>query len=61
MYTYLCQENAVEELVGFLLVFSDVSIGVHPKHLGVGDDGKGPDILQVVLMLIKSRYSVDCL
>ena len=50
-HTYLGEEDAVEEEVGLLLVFGDVCIGVHAKHLGMGDDGEGPHILHVALVL----------
>ena len=36
---YLCQEDAVEEQVGLLLVLGDVSIGMHAEDLRMGDDG----------------------
>ena len=36
---YLCEEDAVKELVGLLLVLGDVSVGIHTKHLRVRDDG----------------------
>ena len=48
---YLCKEDAVKELVGFLLILGDVSIGMHAKDLRVWDNGERADILQVVLML----------
>lgn len=37
---YLCQEDAVKELVGLLLVLGDVGIGMHAKDLRMGDDGQ---------------------
>jgi len=37
---YLCQENAVKELVGLLLVLGDVGIGMHAEDLRMGDDGQ---------------------
>ena len=51
LWTDLSQEDAVEELVGFLLVFGDVGIGIHAKHLWVRSDGQGSHILQIILML----------
>ena len=48
---YLGEEDAVKQEVGLLLVLSDVSIGIHPKHLRVRDDGESPHILQVTLIL----------
>ena len=45
IYYYLCEENAVKEEVGLLLVLGDVSIGIHSKHLGVGNDGQCAYIL----------------
>lgn len=37
---YLCEEDTIKEKVGLLLIFSDVSIGVHTKHFRVRDDGQ---------------------
>ena len=48
---HLSEQDAVEEEVGLLLVLGDVGVGVHAKHLRVGDDGQGADVLQVVLVL----------
>lgn len=48
---YLCEEDAVEEQRGLLLVLGDVCIAVHAKHLRVRVDGEGVDRLQVALVL----------
>jgi len=37
---YLCQEDAVKELVGLLFVLGDVGIGMHAEDLRMGDDGQ---------------------
>ena len=49
--THLCEKDAVKQLVGFLLVLGDISIGVHAKHLRVRVNWKRPDILQVSFIL----------
>ena len=51
--TYLCEQDAVEELVGLLLVLGDVSISIHTKHLRMWNNGQGTYILHIVLMLCK--------
>lgn len=53
--TYLCEKDAVKELVGFLLVLGDVSISVHAKHLRVRVNWKRPDILQISVILGNGR------
>ena len=50
-HTHLGEEDAVEEEVGLLLVFGDVCVGVHTKHLRMGDDGEGAHVLHIALML----------
>ena len=56
--TDLSQEDAVKELVGFLLVFGDVSIGIHAKDLRVRNDGQGAHVLKIILMLCKEVASL---
>ncbi len=38
-----------------MLVLGDVSVGVHPKHLRVGNDGKCTHILQITLILHEGK------
>ena len=49
--SHLSEQDAIEELVGLLLVLSDVGIGMHTKDLRMGGDGQGTNIVQVTLML----------
>ena len=55
IYTYLCEEDAVEEQRGLLLVLGDVCIAVHAKHLWVRVDREGVDGLQVALVLQREK------
>ena len=51
MLANLGEENALKEEVGLLLVFGDVSIGMHAKYLGMRDDGERTHILNVAVVL----------
>ncbi len=52
---YLREKDTVKEEVCFLLVLGDVSIGIHSKHLRVGNDGKCTHILQIALILHRGK------
>ena len=51
MLACLREKDALKEEVGLLLVLGDVGIGVHAKHLWVGDDGQGTHVLYIAVVL----------
>ena len=53
--THLCEEDAVEQDPGLLLVLGDVSISMHPKHLRISGERKTSNIVQIALMLGEER------
>ena len=63
-FSYLCEENVVKEQLSGLLIFGDISVGVHTKDLRQWIQGKVSGVLDVALMLDagtanKQRYWIS--